>query len=136
MDLPGTRPLLLEIDLTAAPADPAPGDPLARLAARGRPQRGPLLRALHEAGADRRVVGLLAKVGGALPWALAQELRRGVAAFADSGKPTVAWAESFGQGATDLPAYVLATVFDEVWLQPSGELGALGVAIETTFLRG
>ena len=136
MELPGTQQLLLEVDLTVVPADPPAGDPLARLAARGRPQRGALLRALHEAGEDRRVVGLVAKVGGALPWALAQELRLGVAAFAASGKPTVAWAESFGQGASDLPAYVLASAFTEVWLQPSGDLNLLGVAIETTFLRG
>ncbi len=134
--LPGTSPLLLEIDLTTAPADPAPGDPLARLAARGRPQRGPLLRTLHEAGADRRVVGLVAKVGGTLPWALAQELRAGVTAFAASGRPTVAWAETFGAGGGDLPAYALATAFDEVWLQPTGDLALLGVAVETTFLRG
>ena len=134
--LPGTHQLLLEIDLTVAPADPPSGDPLARFTARGRAQRLPLLRALHEAGQDRRVVGLVAKVGGTLPWALAQELRLGVAAFAASGKPTVAWAESFGQGASDLPAYVLASAFDEVWLQPSGDLNLLGVALETTFLRG
>ncbi|MGI3779329.1 MAG: signal peptide peptidase SppA [Janthinobacterium lividum] len=134
--LPGTHQLLLEIDLTAAPADPPAGDPLARLATRGRPVRGPLLRALHEAGNDRRVVGLVAKVGGTLPWTVAQELRLGVAAFAASGKPTVAWAESFGQGTGDLPAYALASAFDEVWLQPSGELDLLGVALETTFLRG
>lgn len=134
--VPGTGPLLLEIDLTVPPADPPAGDPLARLGARGRPLRGPLLRALHEAGPDRRVVGLVAKVGGALPWALAQELRLGVAAFAASGKPTVAWAESFGQGGSDLPAYVLASAFDELWLQPSGEANLLGVALETTFLRG
>jgi protease-4 len=134
--LPGGNQLLLEIDLTVAPADPPAGDVVARFAARGRPLRGPLLRALHEAGADRRVVGLVAKVGGTLPWALAQELRLGVAAFAASGKPTVAWAESFGQGSSDLPAYVLASAFDEVWLQPSGDLSLLGVALETTFLRG
>ncbi|SEP78329.1 signal peptide peptidase SppA [Microlunatus flavus] len=134
--LPGTGPLLLEIDLTVAPADPAPGDPLARLSSRGRPQRGPLLRALHEAGSDRRVVGLVAKVGGTPGWAAAQELREGVAAFAATGKPTVAWAETFSAGGGDLPAYVLASAFDEVWLQPSGDLALLGVAVETTFLRG
>ena len=33
-------------------------------------------------------------------------------------------------------AYVLASAFDEVWLQPGGGLGLLGVAVETTFLRG
>jgi protease-4 len=35
-----------------------------------------------------------------------------------------------------MSAYVLATAFDEIWLQPGGGLGLLGVAAETTFLRG
>ena len=32
--------------------------------------------------------------------------------------------------------YFLATGFSEIWLQPSGELGLIGVAAEVTFLRG
>ena len=35
-----------------------------------------------------------------------------------------------------MAAYVLATGFDEIWLQPGGELGLLGVGVETTFVRG
>ena len=97
----------------------------------------PRLRALHEAAEDRHVVGLIAKVGGVWPWGTMQELRLGVQAFAASGKPTLAWAESFGEGsARDMAAYVLATAFGEVWLQPGGGIGLLGVGIETTFLRG
>jgi len=115
---------------------PDADDPLARLRARGRPQLRPILRALHEAATDRHVVGLIAKVGGALPWAAMQELRLGVRAFAVSGKPTIAWAESFGEGAGEMAAYVLATAFDQIWLQPGGGLGLLGVGVETTFVRG
>ncbi|GAA2094669.1 signal peptide peptidase SppA [Microlunatus panaciterrae] len=135
--LPGHRPpLLLELDLTTLPVAPDPDDPLARLRARARRQLRPTLRALHEAADDRRVVGLVAKVGGALPWAAMQELRLAVRAFAASGKPTVAWAESFGEGSRDLAAYMLASAFDEIWLQPGGGVGLLGVGVETTFLRG
>lgn len=135
--LPGRRPsLLLEVDLTESPAVVDADDPLARLRARGRHQLRPILRALHEAGTDRHVVGLIAKVGGALPWATMQELRLGVRAFAASGKPTFAWAESFGEGSADTAAYVLATAFDKIWLQPGGGLGLLGVGVETTFVRG
>jgi protease-4 len=65
-----------------------------------------------------------------------QELRLGVRAFAASGKPTIAWAESFGEGSGDMTAYVLATAFDQIWLQPGGGLGLLGVGVETTFVRG
>jgi protease-4 len=94
------------------------------------------MRALYDAASDPHVVGLIAKVGGALPWAAMQELRLGVRAFAASGKPTLAWAESFGEGSGEMAAYVLATGFDQIWLQPGGGLGLLGVGVETTFLRG
>ncbi|HYO19650.1 MAG TPA: S49 family peptidase, partial [Dermatophilaceae bacterium] len=135
--LPGHRPpLLLEVDLAELPVAPDADDPLARLRARGHRQLRPTLRALHEAAADPHVVGLIARVGGALPWATMQELRLGVRAFAASGKPTLAWAESFGEGTGDMAAYVLATGFDEIWLQPGGGLGLLGVGVETTFVRG
>ena len=96
----------------------------------------PTLRALHEAADDPRVVGLIAKVGGSLPWAGMQELRLGVRAFAAGGKPTLAWAETFGEETGGMAGYVLATAFDEVWIQPGGDLGLLGVGVETTFLRG
>ena len=68
--------------------------------------------------------------------AVVQELRLGVRAFAAHGKPTLAWAESFGEGSGGMTAFVLASAFDEIWLQPGGELGMLGVGIETTFVRG
>lgn len=134
--LPGHRPpLLLELDLTELPVEPDADDPLSRLRVRGRRQLRPTLHALHEAAADPRVVGLVARVGGTLPWAAMQELRLGVLAFAASGKPTVAWAETFGESG-DTAAYVLATAFDRIWLQPGGGIGLLGVATETTFVRG
>jgi protease IV len=135
---PGRRPqTLLELDLTEPLVAPELDDPFARLRARGRRLLRPTLRALHEAAEDRLVVGLIAKVGGMWPWATMQELRRGVQAFAASGKPTLAWAESFGEiGARDLAAYVLATSFGELWLQPGGGVGLLGVGVETPFVRG
>lgn len=134
MDLPG-RPdkVLLELDLTTVPVDPDPDDPIARFRSRAHHQLRPVLRALHDAARDPRVVGLVARVGGRLPWAAMQELRIGVQAFT---KPTIAWAESFGDESGDMTAYVLATAFDEIWLQPGGGLGMLGVAAEVTFLRG
>ncbi len=135
--LPGRRPpILLELDLAEPPVTTEADDPLARILARGRQRYRPTLRALHEAAADPRVVGLIARVGGPLPWTAMQELRLGVQAFAAVGKPTLAWAESLGESSGDMTAYVLATAFDEIWLQPGGGLGLLGVGVETTFLRG
>jgi protease IV len=130
------RPLLLELDLTRPLGDAPAVDLLDRLRSRGRPRLGDVLDALHRAGDDRRVVGLVAKLGSGLSLAAAQELRAAVRAFAASGKPTVAWAETFGEQANASAAYLLATGFGEIWLQPSGELGLVGLATETTFLGG
>lgn len=129
-------PLILELDLTHPLVDPQPGDPIGQLRSRGRRRLRPTLAALHEAAEDPRVLGLVARVGGPLSWATMHELRRGLQAFLDVGKPTVAWAESFPDVPAGTCAYVLASGFDEVWLQPGGGLGLLGVAVEATFLRG
>ena len=134
--LPHHTPTILELDLTQPLVDPRPGDPLGQLRNRGRRLLRPTIKALHEAAADPRVLGLVAKVGGPLSWSTMHELRRGLQPFLDARKPTVAWAESFPDGPAGTCAYVLASGFDEVWLQPGGGLGLLGVAVETTFLRG
>ena len=136
--LPGHKPpLLLELDLTSAPVEAEPDDLIAKLRTRHRPRLRAVLRALHEAGDDPRVKGLVVKLGGgAVGFAAAQELAAGVRAFRDSGKPVVAWAETFGEGGNGTADYTLAAACSEVWLQPSGELGLMGVAAETTFLRG
>ena len=136
--IPGRRsPVLLELDLTAAPIEVEPDDLVGKLRSRNRPRLRAVLRTLHEAGSDPSVRGLIVKVGGsALPTALVQEIRAGLRAFADSGKPTVAWAETFGEGGNGTADYLLASGAREVWLQPSGELNLLGLAAEVTFLRG
>ncbi len=135
--LPGHRPpLLLEVDLSAPLLAAEPDDPVGRVLTRGRTRLRSVLRALHEAGDDDRVVGLVAKVGGGLGWTTMQELRLGVRAFAATGKPTLAWSESLDEGSGGMAAYVLATGFDEIWLQPGGALGLLGVGVEATFVRG
>ncbi len=130
------RRILLELDLTELPVELDQDEPLARLRHRGRRDLRATLRALHEAAGDPRVVGLVARVGGAPPWTQMQELRLGVLAFSARGKPTLAWAESFGEQPGTMAGYVLATAFDELWLQPGGDVGLLGVGLETTFVRG
>jgi protease-4 len=131
------KPTLLELDLTQPLIEPEPDEPLAKLRMRGKPRLHAVLRALHEAKDDASVAGLVAKVGATdMSLARAQELRAAVRDFASSGKPTVAWSESFGESTNGTVGYFLATGFDEVWLQSSGELNLLGIAAEVTFLGG
>jgi len=130
-------PLLLELDLNQPLVEVEPEDPIAKLRSRNKPRLRAVLRTLYDAGSDPRVAGLIAKVGNpAMSLAQAQEIRAAVRAFAASGKPTFAWAETYGENTPASVTYFLASGFGEVWLQPSGEVNLVGVAMETRFLRG
>jgi protease-4 len=130
-------PILLELDLSQPLIEQEPSDPLGKIRSRGKPRLRPILRTLHEAGDDPRVVGLIAKLGDkTLTLSRAEEIRDAVRAFAHSGKPAVAWTDTFGESSTGTVQYFLATGFSEIWLQPTGELNLLGVAAEIQFLRG
>lgn len=130
-------PILLELDLSQPLIEQEPADPLGKIRSRGKARLRPVLRALHEAADDPRVVGLVAKLGDAtMTLSRAEEIRVGVQAFARSGKPAVAWTDTFGESATGTVQYFLASGFSEIWLQPTGELNLLGVSAEVQFLRG
>jgi protease-4 len=130
-------PTLLELDLSQPMIEAEPDDPIAKLRSRGKPRLRAVLRTLYEAGEDKNVVGLIARLGDAtMTLAIAQEVRAAVRAFARSGKPTVCWAETFGESANGTVPYFLASGFEEIWLQQSGDVGLIGFMLETTFLRG
>jgi protease IV len=132
-----TAPLILELDLTEGVSEARPADPVAALMSRNRPVLADVLDALKRARDDHRVVALIARVGGkAIGLAAVQELRRAVTEFGAAGKATVAWADSFGEFSAGNVQYYLATAFDEIWLQPSGDVGLTGIAVERVFLRG
>jgi protease-4 len=130
-------PLLLELDLTGGLLPAPPQDVAGRLQSRGTPTLPGVVRALREAAQDPDVHGLVAKLGGGrLRLADAQELTGAVRAFRNEGKRAWAWAESFGELGPGTAGYLLACAFDEIWLQPSGDVGLTGVAVQSVFLRG
>src|SRR3954447_4373632 len=117
-----SAPILLELDLTQPLIQVEPEDPIGKLRSRNKPRLAKGLRTLNEAGDDPRVAGLIARIGGsAIDLAIAAEIRDAVRRLAASGKPTVAWAETFGESSNGTVAYFLATGFDEIWMQQSGE---------------
>jgi protease IV len=132
-----TAPLILELDLTDGMAETRPADPVSAVMARHRLVLTDVLDGLRRARADKRVRALVVRIGGR-PMGLAavQELRHGIREFSDAGKLTVAWAESFGEFSAGNVPYYLATAFDTITLQPSGDLGLTGIAVQRVFLRG
>jgi protease IV len=132
-----TAPLILELDLTDGVTEEPPTDPVSAVLTMRRSRLADLLDGLRRARSDQRVKALVVKVGGRpIGLATVQEIRRAVEEFRDAGKLTVAWAESFGEFSAGNVPYYLATAFDTIYLQPSGDLGLTGIAMERYFLRG
>jgi protease IV len=132
-----TAPLILELDLTEGVTEEPPADPVSAVLTMRRSRLADLLDGLRRARSDQRVKALVVKVGGRpIGLATVQEIRRAVEEFGDAGKLTVAWAESFGEFSAGNVPYYLATAFDTIYLQPSGDLGLTGIAMERYFLRG
>lgn len=131
-----TAPLILELDLTEGLVETAPADPISAIMAMRRTNLRDVLDGLRRARSDSRVRALVVKVSGGIGLALVQELREAVQALRDAGKLTVAWAETFGEGGRGTVPYYLATACEKVYLQPTGEVGLTGIAIEEPFLAG
>jgi protease-4 len=130
-------PLILELDLSEGLAEEPPGGPVSAVLAMRRPRLADVLDGLRRARADDKVRALVVKIGGRpIGFARIQELRSAVAEFRRSGKATVAWAETYGEFGPGNAAYYLATAFERIWLQPSGDVGLTGLSLEQWFLRG
>ena len=133
--LPGS--ILLSVDLTRELPERASEEPLVRLLVGGRLTLRNFLDAIEAAGDDPRVKGLLARVGSdENGLAKVQEVRDAIAAFRSKGKFALAFADSFGEFGPGTRPYYLATAFDEVWLQPMGNVGLTGLYAESPFLKG
>ncbi|MEV4288839.1 signal peptide peptidase SppA [Nonomuraea bangladeshensis] len=132
-----TGPLILELDLTEGVTEGPPTDPLAAVLSMRKTRLADVIGGLRRARQDSRVKGLVVKIGGPpLGLAMVQELREAVLHFRASGKLTVAFAETFGEFAGGTVPYYLASAFERVYLQPSGDVGLTGVAVEQRFLKG
>lgn len=96
-----------------------------------------MIGALDRASRDDRVVGILAKVNGTgMGYAQAQEVRDAILAFGESGKATIAYAETFGEVGGGTGSYYLASAFETIYLQPSGDVGLTGLGAEHPFVKG
>ncbi|MFF4624413.1 signal peptide peptidase SppA [Nonomuraea jabiensis] len=132
-----TAPLVLELDLTEGLTEGPPADPLAAVLSMRKTRLSDVLSGLRRARQDSRVKALVVRIGGnPLGLAMVQELRQAVIQFRASGKLTVAFSETFGEFGGGTVPYYLATAFERVYLQPSGDVGLTGVALEQRFLKG
>jgi protease IV len=128
---------VLSLDVGSGFADAPPPSALSDLVFPGRPPLKDVLDALERAGNDARVAGLIVRIGGGeIGLAQAQELRDAIARFRAKGKRAIAYADSFGEFGSGTRSYYLAAAFNEIWLQPHGLVGLVGLRAEEPFFRG
>lgn len=131
------KAVLLEVDLEQPVVELKPDDPFAALLLDDTLALRDILEGIEQAQGDDRVKVLVARLGAApMGMATAQELRDAISAFRASGKQAIAYAETFGEFGPGNTAYYLATAFDRIYLQPSGDVALTGVILESPFLAG
>jgi protease IV len=128
---------ILELNLDEDIIEYKPDETLAMAILDDSPRLIHIVEAINKAADDERVKMLVAKVGSrGLGFARIQELRAAIKGFSENGKKAVAYAETFGEFGQGNGGYYLASAFDEIYIQPSGNLGITGLIAETPFIKG
>jgi protease-4 len=127
---------ILEANFEQALMEDVPETPSARLLLHEKQTLRDVVDAIDRGAVDDRVVGIIAKIGAApMGMAQTQEIRDAVLRFRSHKKFAVAYSETFGEFGPGNGAYYLATAFDHIYLQPSGDVGLTGIIMESPFIK-
>ena len=127
---------IVEIDLERQVVEHVPGDPTAQAVLGRDLTLMEIVDAIEKAKTDDQVSGLFVRVGNeTLGPGTVEELRAAVKSFREAGKPAVLFSETFGEVSPGRTSYYLATAFDEIYMQPSGDLGLVGFSTQSFFLQ-
>ncbi|MDG5814521.1 signal peptide peptidase SppA [Chitinispirillales bacterium ANBcel5] len=127
---------VLEIDFGLGLVESPPPSPVNRLIRGERLRIREIVEALDTGAQDNRVRAVIARIdGGPFRYGDVQEIRDAVKRFRTSGKRAIAYAETFGEFGPGNSLYYLASSFDAIYLQPSGELGLTGLLSQSPFIE-
>jgi protease IV len=128
---------ILEANFEQSFLENKPDTPSAHLLLQEKETLRDVVDAIDRGASDDRVVGMIAKIGAApMGMAETQEIRDAVLRFRAHKKFAVAYSETFGEFGPGNGAYYLATAFDHIYLQPSGDVGLTGILMESPFVKG
>ncbi|MDR3440625.1 signal peptide peptidase SppA [Telmatospirillum sp.] len=133
---PLPKQMVLVLDLNAGVAEAVPDGPFAQLSLGHTLVMSDVVETLDRAARDPQVTALVARLDNtSFGMARAQEIRDAVLAFRKSNKRTMLFSSSLGEMGNGTVAYYLATAFQEIWLQPSGDIGLTGFSAESPFFK-
>jgi protease IV len=127
---------ILEANFEVPLLEDMPQTPSARLMLHDKQTLRDILDAIDRGSSDDRVAGMVAKIGATqMGMAQTQEIRDAVLRFRARKKFAIAYSETFGEFGPGNGAYYLATAFDRIYLQPSGDVGLTGIIMESPFIK-
>ena len=95
-----------------------------------------LVRAINLASDDDRIKAIKANINvSSMGLAQMQDLATAINNFKARGKQTYIYSSSIGGFGGGSKEYYLASHFNQIWLQPSAEIGVTGVNIEVPFFK-
>ena len=131
--LPERMVLTLDIDGGLVEANPQPS--VLEALSEPVPTLQDIVQTLELARQDARVKGIAVHIEqGSYGVAALQELRDAISKFRRSGKFAYLYSDTLGNSPS-MGEYWLATAFDQIWLQPLGELAITGFSAEIPFAK-
>lgn len=128
---------VLELNLGYQLAEYTPDDPTASLVFGDALSLKDIVEGIDYAAKDSRVLGLVVNLQPSLlSLSHIQEIRDAVLHFRKSKKFAYIHTETFNSFGPANGAYYLASAFDKIYMQPSGNVGFSGLMAETPFLKG
>ena len=135
-EVPTSNKVVIHLDFSHEIVEQHPTDPFQRLTSRGTVTLLDMIRILDNAATDPKVTGVVADLSSiSMGLAQLQEIRSAVERFRASGKWSIAYADTFFSSKTGTGVYYMASVFDEIYMHPTGDVGFLGLAIEPIFCQ-
>ena len=122
----------LKIDLTKPMSERTPSDLTALFDAGSAVGFADLVRAIDAAAEDQNIKGIYLYFGPEYPhsWGHSEELRQALTRFSDSGKPVLAYSDSYTQ-----QGYFVASIADSIYLNPGGGLDFRGLGAEVLYYK-
>lgn len=96
-----------------------------------------VLDSIYQAAKDRRVVGIVAKLGTTTAtrtqW---QEIRDAIKHFRATGKRAICFSEAFAEYGSGTALYWVATAFDQIYTSPFSTIHLIALRMDMMFLKG
>ncbi len=103
----------------------------------GSPTLLSVVNAIDHAGRDDRVKGIIVNMAtNSISLGHIEELRAALERFHKTKKFLYIYANQYGDPGRGLGTYYFASIFDQIWMQPIGDVSMAGISLEMPFARG